>query len=100
MARAIERRHPLRSRRARGRAHVATDALSIAARYGLGAALVLLRTAQTPPPLDGPGIAAVLTRPREATLARAIIEAALRGSRGLDEARRERAHSVQKRHSI
>src|SRR5262249_13616089 len=48
--------------------------------------VVLLRTAQTPlPPLDGPGIAAVLTRPCEATLARAIIEAALRGSRGLDE---------------
>jgi DNA-binding response OmpR family regulator len=49
--------------------------------------VVLLRTAQTPlPPLDGPGIAAVLTRPCEASLARTIIEAALRGSRGLDEA--------------
>jgi len=49
--------------------------------------VVLLRTTQTPlPPLDTPGVAAVLTRPCEATLARTIIEAALRGGRGLDEA--------------
>jgi len=49
---------------------------------------VLLRTAQMPlPPLDAPGIAAVLTRPCEAALARTIIEAALRdGVDGLDEA--------------
>src|SRR5262249_62217256 len=53
--------------------------------------VVVLRTAQTPlPPLDAPGIAAVLTRPCEATLARTIIEAALRGGRGLDEAARAR----------
>ena len=49
--------------------------------------VILLRTAQTPvPPLDGPGIVAVLTRPCEAALARTIIEAALRDSPGLDEA--------------
>jgi CheY-like chemotaxis protein len=49
--------------------------------------VVVLRTAQAPlPPLDAPGIAAVLTRPCEASLARTIIEAALRGGRGLDEA--------------
>src|SRR5262245_51568433 len=53
-----------------------------------GVPVVLLRTEETPlPPLDTPGIAAVLTRPCEATLARTIIEAALRGGgRGLDEA--------------
>ena len=49
--------------------------------------VVVLRTAQTAlPPLDAPGIAAVLTRPCEVSLARTIIEAALRGGRGLDEA--------------
>ena len=49
--------------------------------------VVLLRTAQTPlPPLDGPGIVAVLTRPCEAALARTIIDAALRDGQGLDEA--------------
>jgi|SRR5438874_10822263 len=55
---------------------------------GMGAVpVILLRTAQTSvPPLDGPGIVAVLTRPCEAALARTIIEAALRDSRGLDEA--------------
>jgi CheY-like chemotaxis protein len=52
-----------------------------------GVPVVLLRTAQTPlPPLDGPGIVAVLTRPCEAALARTIIDAALRDGRGLDEA--------------
>jgi CheY-like chemotaxis protein len=52
-----------------------------------GVPVVVLRTAQTVlPPLDAPGIAAVLTRPCEPTLARTIIEAALRGGRGLDEA--------------
>ena len=50
-----------------------------------GVPVVLLRTAQTPlPPLDGPGIVAVLTRPCEPALARTIIAAALRD--GLDEA--------------
>jgi CheY-like chemotaxis protein len=56
---------------------------------GMGAVpVVLLRTAQMPlPPLDAPGIVAVLTRPCEAALARTIIEAALRdGVDGLDEA--------------
>ena len=55
---------------------------------GMGAIpVVLRRTAQTPlPPLDGPGIVAVLTRPCEAALARTIIDAALRGGHGLDEA--------------
>jgi len=55
---------------------------------GMGAVpVVLLRTAQTPlPPLDGPGIVAVLTRPCEAALARTIIDAALRDGHGLDEA--------------
>ena len=55
---------------------------------GMGAIpVVLLRTAQTPlPPLDGPGIVAVLTRPCEAALARTIIDAALRDGHGLDEA--------------
>ena len=49
--------------------------------------VILLRTAQTPvPPLDSPGIVAVLTRPCEPALARTIIDAALRGSPGLDEA--------------
>jgi hypothetical protein len=48
---------------------------------------VLLRMTQTAlPALDAPGIAAVLTRPCEVSLARTIIEAALRGGRGLDEA--------------
>ena len=53
-----------------------------------GVPVVLLRAAQTPlPPLDGPGLVAVLTRPCEAALARTIIEAALRdGVDGLDEA--------------
>lgn len=52
-----------------------------------GVPVVLLRTVQTPlPPLDVPGVAAVLTRPCEPRLARTIIEAALRGGRGLDEA--------------
>jgi len=53
-----------------------------------GVPVVLLRTAQMPlPPLDGPGIVAVLTRPCEPALARTIIEAALRdGVDGLDEA--------------
>jgi CheY-like chemotaxis protein len=52
-----------------------------------GVPVLLLRTAQTPlPPLDGPGIVAVLTRPCEAALARTIIDAALRDGRGLDEA--------------
>jgi CheY-like chemotaxis protein len=52
-----------------------------------GVPVVLLRTAQTPlPPLNGPGIMAVLTRPCEPALARTIIEAALRDGRGLDEA--------------
>jgi len=56
---------------------------------GMGAVpVVLLRTAQMPlPPLDAPGIVAVLTRPCEAALARTIIEAALRdGVDELDEA--------------
>jgi len=55
---------------------------------GMGAIpVVLLRTAQTPlPPLDGPGIVVVLTRPCEAALARTIIDAALRDGHGLDEA--------------
>ena len=55
---------------------------------GMGAVPeVLLRTAQTPlPPLDGPGIVVVLTRPCEAALARTIIDAALRDGHGLDEA--------------
>jgi len=49
--------------------------------------VVVLRTVQMAlPPLDVPGIAAVLTRPCEPALARAVIEAALRGGRGLDEA--------------
>jgi hypothetical protein len=49
--------------------------------------VVLLRTAQIPlPPLDRPGIVAVLTRPCEPALARTIIDAALRDGRGLDEA--------------
>ena len=49
--------------------------------------VVLLRRERTRlPPLDAPGIAAVLTRPCEAGLARAIIEAALRDGRGLAEA--------------
>ena len=49
--------------------------------------VILLRTAQTPvPPLDGPGIVAVLTRPCEPALARTIIDAALRDGQGLDEA--------------
>ena len=49
--------------------------------------VILLRTAQTAmPALDGPGIVAVLTRPCEAALARTIIDAALRNTRGLDEA--------------
>jgi len=49
--------------------------------------VILLRTAQMPlPSLDTPGVAAVLTRPCEARLARTIIETALRGGRGLDEA--------------
>jgi CheY-like chemotaxis protein len=49
--------------------------------------VVLLRMDKTRlPPLDAPGIAAVLTRPCEAGLARTIIEAALRDGRGLDEA--------------
>ena len=52
-----------------------------------GVPVLLLRTAQTPlPPLDAPGIVAVLTRPCEAALARTIIDAALRDSQGLDEA--------------
>jgi CheY-like chemotaxis protein len=53
---------------------------------GMGSVpVVLLRTAQTPlPPLDGPGVVAVLTRPCEPALARTIIDAALRD--GLDEA--------------
>lgn len=49
--------------------------------------IVLLRNAATPlPPLDGPGIVAVLTRPCEAGLARTIIDSALHDGRGLDEA--------------
>ena len=49
--------------------------------------VVLLRTAQTPiPPLEAPGILGVLTRPCEPTVARTIIEAALRDDLGLDEA--------------
>src|SRR5207253_1280957 len=50
---------------------------------GMGAVpVVLLRTAQMPlPPVDAPGIVAVLTRPCEAALARTIIEAALRDGR-------------------
>jgi hypothetical protein len=46
--------------------------------------VVLLRAPQTLlPALDGPGVAAILTRPCEAALARTIIDAALR--EGYDE---------------
>jgi hypothetical protein len=49
--------------------------------------VVLMRSAVTPlPPLDGPGIVAVLTRPCEPGLARTIIDSALHDGRGLDEA--------------
>jgi CheY-like chemotaxis protein len=49
--------------------------------------VVLLRLDKTRmPPLDVPGIAAVLTRPCEPGLARSIIDATLRADRGLDEA--------------
>jgi CheY-like chemotaxis protein len=49
--------------------------------------VILLRLDKTRmPPLDAPGIAAVLTRPCEPGLVRSIIEAALRADRGLDEA--------------
>jgi CheY-like chemotaxis protein len=53
---------------------------------GMGSVpVVLLRSAQTPlPPVDGPAVVAVLTRPCEPALARTIIDAALRD--GLDEA--------------
>ena len=56
-----------------------------AAPAAAGAPTDRLRTPQTPlPPLDGPGVVAVLTRPCEPALARTIIDAALRD--GLDEA--------------
>lgn len=49
--------------------------------------VLLLRTAQMPlPPLESPGIVGVLTRPFEPTVARTIIEAALRDDHGVDEA--------------